>query len=115
MSKITNAIEKIYRPNPQGAFFTFLQDFPAFEGHFPGYPLLPAVVQIELALFTISARQNKKVKLKSVKKAKFSAPIFPLDTVQLILEETDGLYNITIKKEESILSKFQITVSLCQE
>lgn len=115
MSKITDAIKNIYIPSASGAEFTFPADFPAFEGHFPGDALLPAVVQIELALFTLSARQNKKVLLKSVKKAKFAAPVRPGDTISLAITQTAPLYSVTIKKQEKVLSSFQITVEPCQE
>ena len=64
---------------------------PIFQGHFPGNPILPGVIQIEIvaqtsgfALF-YSFNQNTKAHLKmgllDVKNAKFRKPIIPNRTV----------------------------------
>lgn len=111
MSSVIEEISKIYVSTNDGAMFTFPKDFVAFNGHFPQQPLLPAIVQIELAIFTISKKLNKDVKLKTVKKAKFLSPIFPQDTINLIVIDKDNNnFDVTIKKEENILSSFQIVL-----
>lgn len=52
-------------------------DFPAFEGHFPSRPLLPAVVQLLFALDALSRIEQKHCALKAVSKAKFNRPVGP--------------------------------------
>jgi 3-hydroxyacyl-[acyl-carrier-protein] dehydratase len=64
------------------------QQSTVFEGHFPGYPLLPGVLQIEcmaqttgwlvMALNKFSAMPF----LAGVKEAKFRTPVFPGDTLE---------------------------------
>ena len=54
MNSVIEDIERIYKPAQNGAQFTFPTDFVAFKGHFPQQQLLPAVIQVELALFVLS-------------------------------------------------------------
>ena len=110
MNSVIEDIERVYKPIQTGAQFTFPEDFVAFKGHFPQQQLLPAVIQVELALFVLSKDLKKDVKLKNVKKAKFVSPIFPKDTVTLTYDNKETFYDISIKKDEKVISSFQISV-----
>lgn len=71
---------------------------PYFQGHFPGYPIMPGVLQIEAlaqagGIMTLTLDSNPDVPkggfdtfLMSVEKAKFRKPVRPGD--QLFLETT---------------------------
>ncbi len=70
-------------------------DLPAFEGHFPGQPLLPGVMLLSLVLeaawadSTLAARLGPAPKLGA---AKFLAPVRPGETVELLVfDEPQGL------------------------
>lgn len=62
-------------------------DHPIFEGHFPGHPILPGVVQVEMMaqassfIITLMKEFTEKTKLDtalvSVSNAKFRRPIYP--------------------------------------
>jgi 3-hydroxyacyl-[acyl-carrier-protein] dehydratase len=108
MTTIIKAIEQIYTRTPQGARYTLPPAFPAFEGHFPQNALLPAVVQIELALYAISKSLGREITLKEVKKAKFTAPVLPGDTVDLIIACGQTFFDISIKNKDIVLSSFRI-------
>ena len=110
MNSIIEDMERIYKHVYNGAIFDFPTDFVAFKGHFPQQQLLPAVIQIELAVFVLSKILKKDVKLKTVKKAKFISPIFPKDTINLTYTVKEDIYDISIKKDEKIISAFQISV-----
>lgn len=55
----------------------FSEEFPAFQGHFPGHPILPAVVQISLGLHVLSLGAQKNVILQNIVQSKFMAQIEP--------------------------------------
>lgn len=52
-------------------------DFPAFEGHFPGNPLLPAVCQTGLCADALSRQAGKTLEICAVARAKFMRPVLP--------------------------------------
>lgn len=64
---------------------------PFFQGHFPGYPVMPGVLVVEamaqvagvLVLSQIEDRKNKVVLLASVNEAKFRRPVRPGDQLRI--------------------------------
>jgi UDP-3-O-[3-hydroxymyristoyl] N-acetylglucosamine deacetylase/3-hydroxyacyl-[acyl-carrier-protein] dehydratase len=69
---------------------------PFFQGHFPGHPIMPGVLQIEamaqvggfLLLSTVKDPENKLVYFLEIDKAKFRKPVLPGDTIRFELEMT---------------------------
>jgi 3-hydroxyacyl-[acyl-carrier-protein] dehydratase len=53
------------------------RDHPAFEGHFPGNPVLPAVVLLAETLAAIEAAGGRKAQDWAISSAKFLAPVAP--------------------------------------
>lgn len=70
-------------------------DLSAFEGHFPGQPLLPGVVLLSLVLEAALAEPGLAARLGPAPRlgaAKFLAPVRPGDTVELLVfDEPQGL------------------------
>jgi 3-hydroxyacyl-[acyl-carrier-protein] dehydratase len=64
----TNVVTRRYRFKP---------NFIGFRGHFPGYPILPAFVQILTAITIIEEHKKCRLELASVEKAKFHLPLPP--------------------------------------
>src|SRR4051812_34695895 len=62
-------------PDITGTAF-FPADYPAFDGHFPGNPILPAFLQIQAAV-DLLALNGVNGSLSSVQGAKFLHPIKP--------------------------------------
>ena len=54
-----------------------LPDHPAFEGHFPGRPILPAVVLLAEALAAIESATGRAPHDWTLANAKFLAPVSP--------------------------------------
>ena len=57
------------------ATFLFPKDFIGFQGHFPDEPILPGVCEIQAVLVLLSSWKSKQVLLRTIKSAKFLAPI----------------------------------------
>jgi 3-hydroxyacyl-[acyl-carrier-protein] dehydratase len=64
----TNVVARRYRFKP---------NFIGFRGHFPGYPILPAFVQILTAITMIEEHKKYRLELTTVEKAKFHLPLHP--------------------------------------
>lgn len=54
-----------------------ISDHPAFEGHFPGRPILPAVVLLAEALAAIESATRRAPQDWTLVNAKFLAPVSP--------------------------------------
>ncbi len=57
------------------ARFVFPAEFLGFQGHFPARPVLPAVCEIQAALAMLEAWETRRVDLREIILAKFSAPV----------------------------------------
>ncbi|MDR2735164.1 MAG: hypothetical protein LBC99_11145 [Spirochaetota bacterium] len=98
-------------PITNGGRFVLPENFPAFSGHFPGQPVLPAVAQIMMAAHVIASGDGGKRALLEIKKAKFAAVIQPGDTIDVIITSgTKGKYDIVVKNGSTVSSSFQIVM-----
>ncbi len=69
----------------------FDRDARYFEGHFPGFPLLPGVVQLGTAHHFAEQFLRREIALRSVKKMKFTRAVSPGERIRLTLEKSgDG-------------------------
>ena len=66
--------------------FEFSGEEPFFQGHFPEVPVLPGVMQVELAHKAAEEMLGETLTLKAVKKMKFVRIIHPKMPVELLLE-----------------------------
>jgi 3-hydroxymyristoyl/3-hydroxydecanoyl-(acyl carrier protein) dehydratase len=69
----------LVRPTPAvwQAEYDLREDFVAFQGHFPGYPILPAFVQICMAQHALSLALDRELELIRVSAAKFTGRACP--------------------------------------
>jgi 3-hydroxymyristoyl/3-hydroxydecanoyl-(acyl carrier protein) dehydratase len=95
-------------------FYFFIdKNFTAFKGHFPSYPILPGIVQIQMALLCIKKLLNTNdVVLKEIRKIKFIKPILPKTKVIVTLSQDQNKFSATIKNgtEEEIFSQLWLTI-----
>ncbi|OGR03136.1 MAG: hypothetical protein A2511_04590 [Deltaproteobacteria bacterium RIFOXYD12_FULL_50_9] len=68
--------------------FIFSPDSEVFIGHFPGEPILPAVVQLTLVRLLTSRALGKGVLPAGVSRIKFSQVVKPDEPLQLIVKLT---------------------------
>ena len=77
--------------------YRFRPDFIGFSGHFPGYPILPAFIQIMAALFMLEELKGHELILESLEKAKFYVEIKPDMTVEITCRERMRLGKPTVE------------------
>ena len=65
-------------------------DHPAFEGHFPGRPVVPAVVLLAEVLAAVAAATGRATPQWTVASAKFLAPVLPGVALELTHEAASG-------------------------
>ncbi len=62
---------------------------PYFEGHFPGFPVLPAVAVLDASIVAVHLLNPNAGALKGVPVAKFTAVIHPGDQLQIEVTPTE--------------------------
>lgn len=63
--------------SPGRAVYVLSPSCPAFCGHFPGRPLLPAVAQVSLCTHALNTQSSVPLTLVQIKRAKFLRPLLP--------------------------------------
>lgn len=64
-------------PGEAAQDFVFAEDFLGFDGHFPGYSILPAMVQVQTAQLLAEAAYGRRLTLGSISHAKFLLQLRP--------------------------------------
>lgn len=120
MNKIKQYIDKhlkdciIDDDGTMSATIKYCNDFPAFEGHFPGQPIVPGVCQIQTAITICEEAHNKQYDLKVVKNAKYFQPIMLDDTVQCscTLNDKNGenILKAKISKDDQKIAQLSLVI-----
>jgi 3-hydroxyacyl-[acyl-carrier-protein] dehydratase len=65
---------------------------PVFDGHYPGFPILPGLFVVEYVHATVLAALAGRRRAVAVDRVRFLRPVYPGDTVTITatLTETDG-------------------------
>ena len=93
------------------ADLTFDADAMYFQGHFPGFPILPGVVQLGTAHHFAEAFVRRSLRLKEVKKLKFQRIIHPGEKVGFTVErKSDSEYAFRYAVEGGVCSSGTMVV-----
>ena len=84
--------------------FEFTGEEEFFQGHFPGAPILPGVIQLELAVKAAQELIGGEKTLKAVKKMKFTGVIQPRQKIELEVEGENLEYSYRFLKGEKTCS-----------
>ncbi|MGB4810856.1 MAG: hypothetical protein WBP13_00030 [Methylophilaceae bacterium] len=67
----------------QRTHWTVPLDHPAFAGHFPGMPILPGVVLLDIALLSIANARGLALDSFEISTVKFLSPVNPGETLSI--------------------------------
>jgi len=85
---------------------------PHFEGHFPGYPILPGIAQLDWAIAFARQHFAMPEKFAAVEKLKFNAPVLPDCHLTLTLDyaasEGQGILHFSYRKDEQAVSSGRV-------
>ncbi len=95
------------------ATISFNREHPVFEGHFPGNPVVPGVVQIRIIKDLLEKSLQHKLFMKKAKSVKFLNVINPVVTNEVVFEiyyeeQQHGSYKIkaTVKSGTETFMKY---------
>jgi len=90
--------------------FCFAEKFIGFGGHFPGYPILPAMLQVLLGQLLAETLLGKPLQLVTLDRAKFTQQLRPGDAIMasLTLKEQNGQLRCTteLRSAETVAARF---------
>jgi 3-hydroxyacyl-[acyl-carrier-protein] dehydratase len=75
-------------PGAFSAEFRFDPARPVFRGHFPGRPLVPGVLEIEMVRLAVERHAGQRYRIAGVTRAKFTGAVVPGDLVVLAARVT---------------------------
>lgn len=79
--------------------FCFTEDFPGFAGHFPGYPILPAILQTLMAQMVAEQVRGERLEFLALDRAKFTRELRPGERilVKVAFGETTELLRCAVE------------------
>jgi 3-hydroxymyristoyl/3-hydroxydecanoyl-(acyl carrier protein) dehydratase len=87
------------------ATFTVPASHPSLPGHFPGTPVVPGVVLLDLVLRAASEWQRHEVSVSGLKQAKFLAPLLPEERADVALEVTGEELGFRVSRGEQLIAQ----------
>jgi len=99
------------------ASFTFPKEFPGFNGHFPGKPILPGVCKIQAVIVVLEELHKRQIIIKEVHLAKFFAPVTINERIILIIQQescgnAELVAKVQVKNEAKKIADLHIKVAL---
>ena len=85
--------------------FLISADHPALPGHFPGRPLVPAVVILDRVIEAAEAWCGPAFKLGGLPQAKFLAPLLPGEAATVTLVRRDAMLDFTVHRATTLVSR----------
>jgi len=93
--------------------FSILGSSDYFDGHFPDFPILPAVAQVNIIMQCVSRFFGNNIGLSEIKRSKFINIIRPDTALVLYLEKKENnlLFKIASPDEETMFSTGTLILS----
>jgi 3-hydroxyacyl-[acyl-carrier-protein] dehydratase len=87
------------------ATFAVPVSHPSLPGHFPGSPVVPGVVVLDLVLRAASEWQRRVVSVSALKQVKFLAPLLPEERADLALEVSGETLGFRVARGEQVIAQ----------
>ena len=95
--------------------YRFAPGFIGFSGHFPGNPILPAIVQVCAVVSLAEEEGGKALRLAAVRSAKFLSPIRPGEEVSIgyrrSVDSGDRICDATLTVAGKTSASFQLRLT----
>jgi 3-hydroxyacyl-[acyl-carrier-protein] dehydratase len=92
--------------------FCFAADFLGFAGHFPGYPILPAILQALMAQMVAEQVHGERLEFLSLERAKFKRELRPAEQIRVKIAFREASEPLCCKVELSCGAESAATFSL---
>lgn len=114
LASIYKIISNEVSDNEINTKISFNMDHPVFEGHFPGNPIVPGVVQVQILKDLLEQVLDKRIFLNHTKSIKFLNVINPLEVGVVNFEikfsphqlENDISIQCVVKNEKLVYMKY---------
>ena len=100
------------RPNSIRAEFCFAPTLEFFRGHFPGRPLLPGAMQLEMVRCAVEKHTAGRFDIIAAKRAKFTGEVRPGETITMDAEISAGDETTHVKAALSLGQKKVAEISM---
>ena len=101
---------KITGPQKISRRYCFPPSFIGFSGHFPGYPVLPAFVEVMAAMAIVEESKGRPLALTSLERAKFHIEIRPGQAINIECREfgseAEIAFEVNITATEGLAASF---------
>jgi 3-hydroxyacyl-[acyl-carrier-protein] dehydratase len=95
--------------------YVFGAEFTGFEGHFPGTPILPAIIQIMTVRHAIAEQIQKPLQVTQIARTKFKktiGPDIPVTAIWNVREQGDSLKaKCTLETDGETASSISMTLT----
>lgn len=105
-SKKAMSLDNLYQiveARPDGATVRLNPDHPLYAGHFPGNPVTPGVVLMQMATEMLETNAGRRLQLRTVQNVKFRKPVGPAAIVSFVfgkVAEADGQLTAKVTIED---------------
>lgn len=90
--------------------FTVPASHPSLPGHFPGTPVVPGVVVLDLVLQAAESWTQGPVPLSGIKQVKFHAPLLPGQRADVTLEAAADALRFQVTRGEQLIAQGTFTL-----
>jgi 3-hydroxyacyl-[acyl-carrier-protein] dehydratase len=85
----SSALGPVQETEP-GTFFQsycFQPEFIGFSGHFPGYPILPAFIEVFIVMIMAEEVEGRPLRIQTLERAKFQKEVLPGQVIKIKYRE----------------------------